>query len=308
MKALVTGADGFVGGHLVERLRMEGHEVAATRFEGAAGESIQLDVLDPAATAGVVASVEPEVVFHLAGFSSGGKARAQPAQALRTNAEGTLNVVEAVFDAAPRARVVVPSSADVYGNPGVDPIDEATPVAPASVYGVSKAAQELVATALGGARGVDVRVARLFPLVGPGQADAFVVPSFCRQAAEIAAGRAEAVMRVGNLDVQRDFTDVRDGVTGLMALAGLRAPVHRTYNLCSGHGTAVREVLGWILEEAGIEPRIVVDPGRVRAADPSRIVGSSARLRAESGWESSRNVREGVRDTYSWVRRSGGIH
>ncbi|MFV1985923.1 MAG: NAD-dependent epimerase/dehydratase family protein [Gemmatimonadota bacterium] len=314
MKVLVTGAEGFVGAHLMRRLAADGHDVIPTALEGGdgidldAGDWIGLDVLDGEKTRAVVASVEPDIVFHMAGFSSGANARANAARALRVNAEGTLNVLEAVFAAKSSARVVVPSSADVYGDPGPDPAGEDAPVAPRSVYGVSKAAQELVALALADVHGLDVRAARLFPLVGPGQRDDFVVPAFCRQATAIAEGRAEPVMRVGNLDVERDIMDVRDGVDGLVALAGLDAPDRRTYNVCSGRGVTVRELLGWILAEAGIDPKIMVDPERVRAADPQRIVGSPERLWAEAGWRSKRDVREGVRDTYRWVGRSDALH
>jgi GDP-4-dehydro-6-deoxy-D-mannose reductase len=244
----------------------------------------------------------------MAGFSSGAKARSDAARALRVNAEGTLNIIEAIAATRPDTCVVVPSSADVYGDPGPDPVDEKAPVAPRSAYGVSKAAQELVALTMARVHGVDARVARLFPLVGSGQSDDFVVPAFCRQVVAIAEGRAEAIVRVGNLDVERDIMDVRDGVDGLVALAGMKAPARRAYNVCSGRGTTVRELLGWILAEGGIDPKIVVDPQRVRAGDPRRIVGSPDRLRAETGWQSKRDVREGVRSTYSWVRRSDGLH
>ena len=314
MKVLVTGAEGFVGTHLIRRLAADGHEVIPTaldvgdRIDLDTGDWIGLDVLDGEETRAVVASVDPDVVFHMAGFSSGANARANAARALRVNAEGTLNVLEAVFAASSGARVVIPSSADVYGDPGSAPVGEDAPVTPRSAYGVSKAAQELVALALADVHGLDARAARLFPLVGPGQRDDFVVPAFCRQAAAIADGRAEPVIRVGNLDVERDMMDVRDGVDGLVALAGLAAPERNRYNVCSGRGTTVRELLGWILAEAGIDPKITVDPERVRASDPPRIVGSPERLRAETGWRSKRDVREGVRDAYSWVRRSDALH
>ena len=309
MNALVTGAEGFIGRHLVQALLDRGARVTATRLEpraadppdGPSPEWRVLDVLDVAATRSAVEAAHPDTLFHLAGFSSGGKARARAGEALRTNAEGTLNVIESVAAAAPGCRVIVPGSAHVYGDPGPDPVGEDAPVAPGSAYGVSKAAQELVALTLGAARRVDVRVARLFPLIGPGQADAFVVPSFCRQAAEIASGRASPALDVGNLDVERDFVHVLDGVAALLAIATPDRPSYRTYNVCSGVGTSIRTVLSWVLAEAGIDPEIRVDPDRVRGDDPPRIVGSAERLQEAAGWTCSRDVREGVRDTYSWV-------
>ncbi len=306
----MTGAEGFVGGHLVQQLLDAGHSVTASSLAAApdadAGsgspDRVELDVLDGQAVREVVSAIAPDVVFHLAGFSSGARARHDPGQALRVNAEGTLSVVSAVADLRPGARVVVTGSADVYGDPGTDPVTEDAPLRPVSAYGVSKAAQELVALGIGRERGVDVRVARMFPMVGPGQSEAFVVPSFCRQAAAIARGDAEPVLRVGNLHVERDFTDVRDGAAGLRAIAGMDESAPVAYNVCSGTGTSIRELLRWVLDAAGIDPEIEVDPERVRSKDPARIVGSPDRLGRATGWEPRRDVREGVRDTYSWVR------
>lgn len=306
MRVLVTGGEGFVGGHLRDWLESAGHEVVPTALDPANDPAcLRLDVLDRAAVDDAIEGIRPERVFHLAGFSSGAAARERPVEALRTNAEGTLNVLEAIADhGSGRERVVVAGSAAVYGEPGPEPLDEDAPVAPSSAYGTSKAAQELVALAVGATRGIDVRVARLFPLIGSGQSDTFAVPSFCRQAAAIAAGEAEPRLRVGNLDVERDFTDVRDGAEALAALAEIDAPEHRTYNVCSGRATSLRTILGWILEEAGIDPEIEVDPARLRSSDPPRVVGSARRLRGATGWSPTREVREGVRETYSWVRRS----
>ena len=305
----MTGGEGFVGGHLRARLAEAGHEVVATALDPSRSDGAlrSLDVLDAPAVRAVIEDVRPERVFHLAGFSSGAAARDRAAEALRTNAEGTLNVLESVArTGAAGVRVVVAGSADAYGDPGPDALDEDTPVSPVSAYGASKAAQELVALAVASTRDLDVRVARMFPLIGPGQSDAFAVPAFCRQAAAIAAREAEPVLRVGNLDVERDFLDVRDGAAALTALGDLDRPGRRAYNVCSGRATSLRTLLAWILEAAGIDPEIEVDPDRVRPSDPPRIVGSARRLRAATGWEPVREVREGVREAYSWVQRSQG--
>lgn len=309
MTILVTGVEGFIGGHLRTLLEAAGHEVAGTALDPARAdrECRALDVLDGPAVGAVIEETRPERVFHLAGFSSGAAARERPAEALRTNSEGTLNVLEAVAKRrVGPVRIIVAGSADAYGDPGPEPVEEDAPVSPVSPYGTSKAAQELVALALASTHDLDVRVARMFPLLGPGQSDRFVVPAFCRQAAAIASREEEPVLRVGNLDVERDFLDVRDGAAGLAALGDLERPARRAYNVCSGRATSVRTLLGWILEEAGIDPEIEVDPDRARTSDPPRIVGSARRLRAATGWEPRREVREGVRETYRSVRRSQG--
>ena len=313
MRTLVTGSEGFVGSHLVAYLTARGQEVVGTSLsapegDGTGVERKRLDVLDEDAVRHVVASVRPRVVFHLAGFSSGALARRHPREAVKVNALGTLSIVHALADAAGDATLVVTGSGDAYGTPGADALDESAPTRPTSVYGASKAAQEAVALGVGRALGVDVRVARMFPLIGPGQGDAFVVPSFCRQAAEIAAGRADPVLSVGNLDVERDFLEVSDGVAALAALGSLEATRFEVYNVCSGRGVTIRTLLEWVVEAAGIDPEIRVDPARVRPDEPDRIVGTAERLRAETGWEPAGDVREGVRGVYSWVQRSGEVH
>jgi len=306
MRVLVTGAEGFVGRHLRARLEAGRLDVVPTALDPSGDPGCEpLDVLDRPAVDEAIGRIRPDRVFHLAGFSSGAAARRRPGEALRTNAEGMLNVLESLASLGlGDSRVVVAGSSDAYGDPGPDPVDEDAPVAPVSAYGTSKAAQELVALGLAATHGLDVRVARLFPLLGPGQSDAFAVPGFCRQAAAIAAGEADPVLRVGNLDVERDFTDVRDGAAALAVLAELESPGRRTYNVCSGRATSLRTILSWILEEAGIDPEIEVDPDRLRPSDPPRIIGSARRLQGETGWMPERDVREGVRETYSWVRRS----
>ena len=315
MKVLVTGGEGFVGRHLTGLLAEQGCDVTATALElEGADRPVEkdqspatwraLDVLDRGRVNETIALVGPDVIFHLAGFSSGAEARERSAEALRTNAEGTLNVLEGAAREAPHARVVVAGSADVYGDSGGSLLDEEAEVRPIGPYGLSKAAQELVACSVGDSQGTDVVVARMFPLVGPGQGAAFVVPSLCRQAAQILRKQADPVLRVGNIDVERDFTHVRDGVRALWALGSLDTPRHRIYNVCSGTVTSIRTILEWIVEMAGIEPEIVVDDARVRSEDPLRIVGSSARLCAETGWRPGLDVRDAVRETYRWVERS----
>lgn len=322
MRSLVTGGDGFVGRYVIARLLESGDDVYATTLDRADGGRLappavpddperraleaatwhRADVLDRETLEDVAGAVGPERVFHLAGFSSGARAGTRATEALRVNAQGTLNLLEVLADSVdPSPTVVVAGSADVYAIGPETPLDEETPLGPRTPYGASKAAQEIVALAVGRSADMDVRVARLFPLVGPGQAETFVVPSFSRQAARIAERNAEPVMRVGNLDVERDLTDVRDGADALVRIADVEAPRHRTYNVCSGEGVRIGEVLKWILAEAGIDPTIETDPERVRPDEPRRVVGSSGRLGAETGWRVERDVREAVAETYRWV-------
>ena len=312
----MTGGDGFVGQHVVEHLLDDGYEVTATMLgeapsggtlspaARAAVEWTRLDVRDADAVASVVHAVRPRRVFHLAGFSSGAEAGVRSREALAVNGAGTLGLVEAVARApADVQAVIVAGSADAYGGGG--PMGERTPLRPSSVYGATKAAQDVLARGAGAALGVRVVVARLFPLVGPGQRPVFVLPSLCRRALAIRRGTAEPRLAVGNLDVARDFTDVRDGVRALAGIADLDGTPHMTYNVCSGIATKIRHLLEWVLERAEIEPEIVRDPALVRRGEPESVVGDPTRLRAATGWRPSRDLRACVHATMDWVASFG---
>lgn len=312
----MTGGDGFIGQHLIDHLLDFGYEVTATMLgetpsagtlstaARAAADWTRLDVRDADAVASVVHAVRPRRVFHLAGFSSGAEAGRRSREALAVNGAGTLSLVEAIARApADVQAVVVAGSADAYGGGG--PIGERTPLQPRSVYGATKAAQDVLARGAGVALGVRVVVARLFPLVGPGQRPAFVLPSFCRRALAIRRGTAEPRLAVGNLDVARDFTDVRDGVRALAGIADLDGAPHMAYNVCSGIATKIHRLLEWVLERAEIEPEIVRDPALVRHGEPEVVVGDPTRLRAATGWRAARDLRACVHATVDWVAASG---
>ena len=314
----MTGGDGFIGQHLVEHLLGRGYEVTATMLgeapaEGtlspaarAAAEWKRLDVRDADAVTSFVGAARPRRIFHLAGFSSGAEASARPRDALTVNGAGTLSLVEAAARAPAEVEaVVVAGSADAYGRGDGGPMGERTPLRPVSVYGATKAAQDVLARGAGTALGVPVVVARIFPLAGPGQGPAFVLPSFCRRALAIRRRTAEPRLAVGNLDVARDFTDVRDGARALADIAELDGASHMAYNVCSGIATKIRRLLAWVLERAEIHPEIVRDPDLVRHGEPQTVVGDPARLRAATGWRAERDLRACAHATLDWVASSG---
>lgn len=309
MPALVTGGEGFAGGHLIALLRGRGEDVHATSLgppppdepRGTEGTGAlawsRADVLAPDAIGRAVAAAGADRIFHLAGFASGGDARRRPDDALAVNAVGTLRLLEAAREAGVDGPIVVAGSGDAYGAPDRVPVAEDAPLAPTGVYGATKAAQEVVARGLGRAWGLDVRVARLFPQIGPGQSRSFVVPSFCRRASRIARGESEPLLRVGRLDVVRDLSDIRDGVAGLAAIADRGAP-GGVYNVCSGRGVAIGQILAWVIEAAGIEPEVRTDPDLVRPEEPDEIVGDPASLFRAAGWRVERDLQSSVRETY----------
>lgn len=319
VKVLVTGADGFVGEHLVAHLLERGYEVCASALslpptrdtltpdEIARVDWKAADVQDHDALFRLVAAIRPDRIFHLAGFASGALARDRAELALRVNAGGTVNLCEAVLAAREEfpafdPRILVMGSGDAYGASALDgtPLREEMPLAPLSPYGFSKACQELAADTYRRAHALHTVVVRGFNLLGSGQQLDFVVPSFCIQVAEIVAGRREPVLQVGNLDVERDFTDVRDGVVAFRAIMELEEP-ETVYNVCSGRALPVRRLLEWILDEAGIDPEIQVDPARVRREEAPRLVGDPGRVRRSTGWTPAHRIEDTVREVYGWI-------
>jgi len=294
MRVFVTGAAGFVGGHLLARLRAAGHRVTATDRE--------VDVTDPASLGAAIREARPDAIVHLAALSSVQSSYEDPAHAFRINYLGTLTLLRVSAADAPAARVLLVGSSDAYGSSGPEarPIQESDPLAPESPYARSKAAAELLG-ALAAERGLDVVRIRAFTHIGPGQADRFVASSFARQVAEIAAGRREPRLAVGNLDSVRDFLDVRDVVEAYCRLLDTSVP-SGVYNVASGRGVAVREILETLTELAGIDPEIEVDPARFRPAD--RRIGDASRLRAATGWAPRIELRETLSDTLDFWRNA----
>ena len=271
----MTGAGGFVGRHLVPRLEAQGFGVCATDLE--------LDVADADAVSGVVGEIEPDLIVHLAAISSVPDAARDPGRAYAVNFLGTRSVLEAAAHRAPDARVLLVCSADAYGPTpaGGSPFDESIPLRPGSQYARTKAAAEL----LGGAyadRGLDVVRARAFNHTGPGQSPGFVLPSFAKQAAEIAAGQREPRLRVGNLDSVRDFLDVRDVVRAYAMLTDRHVPA-AVYNIASGRGVRIGDALESILRIADVSVEIEVDAELFRPTNFA--VGDATRLRQATGWE-----------------------
>ncbi len=278
MKALVTGAAGFVGRHLVDHLTAEGDDVATTdRSEGGA------DLLDADGLDREIADTAPEIVYHLAGQADVGSSWADAARTLRTNAEGTLNVLDSARRHHVR-RVVTVSSADLYGivTPDDLPVSEDAPLRPVSPYGASKAAADLIALQASLGHNQDVVRARSFNHLGPGQSDRFVCSALAsRIAANELAGRD--VVAVGNLDARRDFTDVRDVVRAYRCLA-MDAVAGAAYNVCTGHSSAVSDIADRLLSMADRPMRLVENPALHRPTDVPELRGDPTRLRRDTGW------------------------
>lgn len=296
-RVLITGATGFVGGYLIAHLRAAhpGWAITGTtlgeqrtagseqRAEGAA--IVPLDLRDAAATAALVARVQPGAVFHLAGQSNVPVSFADPEATLTNNIMSTLHLLDACRAHAPAARLLIVSSAEVYGPtpPDAQPLGEDRALHPVSPYAVSKAAVEMLALHYAHSYGSDVIVARPFNHIGPGQPPQFVVSRFAREIARIERGK-QAVLKVGNLAAARDFSDVRDVVRAydLLVQRGGRGGV---YNIGRGAAMTVQGVLDTLCGLAAVPIATERDPAIFRPSDAPLLVADTARLRAATGWE-----------------------
>jgi len=296
MRALVTGVSGFVGGHLAEHLVAEGDVVAGLSASGQWPEglahlagSVRLERCDLGDAAGagladLLARKRPEVVYHLAAQANPQASVADPRGTWALNLGGTLNLLEAVKASGLKPRVVLVGSGVCYGNPAPEfmPVSESCPLRPNNPYAASKAAADLLGVQHYLAHGTDVVMARPFNHAGPRQSSAYVLSALARQVAEVEAGRKPRV-EVGNLDVVRDFTDVRDVARGYRLLA-LRGAPGEIYNLGTGRGTRLADALASLAARAGRPVEVHVDPARVRPVDQPLLVADPSKLRAATGW------------------------
>lgn len=288
MRALVTGASGFVGRHLVDALRRQGDEVLACGGpHDDRSDFFPIDLADAESLRAALEAGRPNVIFHLAAQTFVPDSLRSPIESYQTNALGSARLAEAVraYDADPMPRIVFASSAEVYGirDPSEYPLHERLDLRPANPYGASKAAAE--AFLLSGARsfGLDVVVARAFNHIGPNQSERFVVASLAAQLARIAGG-GEPQMYVGSLSSARDFLDVRDVVEAYLALAR-RGEGAQIYNVCSGRAVTIRDVLRELISIARVPVEVREDPERMRASEIPLSVGNSEKLRKTTGWQ-----------------------
>jgi GDP-4-dehydro-6-deoxy-D-mannose reductase len=298
MRALVTGALGFVGRHLVAHLEAEGDEVIGV-------DRHDVDILDRTGLTKLMVDAEPDAVYHLAGQADVGGSWATPVETFRANAEGSLNVLDGAREA--RAdRVLAVISADVYGHvTAADlPIEESAPLRPVTPYGASKVAADALALQahLGYGDGV-IRV-RPFNHLGPGQSDRFAASAF---ASRIAANErtGEREVPVGNLTPRRDVTDVRDVVRAYRMLVEHGTPGD-VYNVCSGRDIAMAEIAELLVSIADQPMELVVDPELQRTVDLPVLRGDNRRLQIATGWEQTIPLEQTLRDVLDdWRRRRG---
>lgn len=303
MKVLVTGAGGFVGGHLVPSLEGDGHEVVGTGLTEDSGLRY-LDVRDPKMVNRIVEEVKPDLVFHLAGQSSVSLSWQEPALTYEVNAIGTHYLFDALHRHVPECRVHVAASSDEYGKvpPEDCPLDESAPLRPVSPYAVSRVAGEWIARMYYESFGIHAVVTRAFMHIGPGQPPSFATADWARQIALAEVGEGEPLVRTGNLEGQREFGDVRDVVRAYRAVLEVGEPGD-AYNVATGEPHKLGEVLDLLIGMSSIEIRVETDPAKLRPVDFPVLYGDAGKLERLTGWKPAYRLEDTLSDLLDHWRR-----
>jgi GDP-4-dehydro-6-deoxy-D-mannose reductase len=315
MRALVTGISGFVGGHLTEHLVAEGDIVVGLSASGRwptelahLGQKARIErfdlVKETEATLGeLVRRKQPEVIYHLAAQSNPQASVEEPRATWTLNFWASFNLLEAVKLSGQKPRVILVSSGVCYGNPPPEliPVNEDCPVRPNNPYAASKAAVDVLGIQHHLTYGTDVISVRPFNHAGPRQSARYVLAGLTSQVAQAEAGRS-ARLEVGNVDIIRDFTDVRDVVRAYRMLAQSGRP-GEIYNLGSGSGTRLDNAIEYLRSLSRVPIEIHVDPARVRPVDQPLLVADASKLRAAVGWAPRYTIQETLEDMLEFSRR-----
>ncbi|MHB1517614.1 MAG: GDP-mannose 4,6-dehydratase [Acidimicrobiales bacterium] len=299
MRSLITGGRGFVGTWLAEHLRSRGDEVVQIDRE--------VEITDPRSVLAALEDSAPEAIYHLAALTHVGRSWEEPLQVLEVNVIGTAVLLAAARQCATEPRILVTSSAEVYGavtDPGSLPLTELSPTAPLTPYAASKLAVEAMCTQARLGHGQHVVIVRPFNHIGPGQSPNFVVAGLAKRIVEAERAGA-ATIPVGNLSARRDFTDVRDVVRAYRLIVEQDAP-DGLYNVCSGREVAIDSIAGTLLELAGASLALEPDRGLVRAVEVPVLRGDPGRLEAATGWTPEIALEDTLADVLNFWRRQLG--
>lgn len=302
MRTLVTGAGGFVGRHLCRELVENDHTVYALEHPSSRGvddaqETLYGDIRDSQYMKQAVASVKPEACIHLAAIAYVPDGNSDPSNMIAVNEGGTINLLEAVRETAPECKVLVISTAQIYGpSTGEKIIDEEYTFNPITVYAKSKANADLKALSYAADFDMHIMTARPHNHIGPGQSPDYVVPAFIKQAKAIASESMDPVIKVGNLESERDFTDVRDVVRAYRLIIEKGRPGN-AYNIASDRLHKIGEVLDMILNIANVQPEIKVDSNLFRPTDHSARLDIS-KLTKDTMWHRAIDLKATLQDIF----------
>jgi GDP-4-dehydro-6-deoxy-D-mannose reductase len=313
LKALITGISGFVGSHLAEyMLESSDWEVAGTvfgpygnitdlcsRLELYPAELSRLDVMTF-----ILEQARPDVIFHLAAQPLVSASRRDPWGTLETNIRMQLNVLEGVARVRPECQVLVVGSSEEYGlvSPEDLPLDEDTPLRPLSAYALSKVTQDLMGLQYNLTHKLHVIRVRPFNHIGPRQRPGFVAPDLASQIAAAELGLQPAILRVGNLEARRDFSDVRDVVRAYVMLI-THGESGNVYNIGAGESHSIQELLDRLLAMSRVSIKVVQDPQRMRPSDVPEVVCDASRIREHTGWQPEIPFEQSLQDILDYWRQ-----
>lgn len=312
MRILITGAGGFVGNHLAAHLGQalkDAQLIGTTLFASesvhpAINENRLIDLKDFAQARELLADSRPEAIYHLAAQAFVPRSFEDPWETLENNILAQLNITRACLDLNLRPRILIVSSAEIYGEVAAEqlPLHENSAIRPTNPYSVSKVAQDMLGLQYYLSHDLPIMRARPFNHIGPGQNGRFVAPAFAMQIASIEEGQREAVINVGNLTAKRDFTDVRDIVRAYRLIVEKGQP-GEAYNVASGTAYSIRQLLDVLLGLSPIDIKVTVESTRLRPVDVPEIRGDSGKLWRDTGWQPSLSFEQTLQDVLADCRR-----
>lgn len=311
MRALVIGAAGFVGAYLINHLSDEcGFEVCATKLaheklETEKASVYDLDILDIGAVTELLVKTKPDQIYHLAAQSSVKLSWDRPQLTADINIKGTINVLEAVRSVEGyNPRILLVGSGEEYGylKPDEVPVKEDTLLRAGNIYAATKACQGMLGEIYARAYKMDIIMVRAFNHIGPGQSDIFVIADFCRQTVMAELGKREPVINVGNLEAQRDFTDVRD-IVRAYAMLMKSGRSGETYNVGSGKARSIASMLETITGKSSVTIEVKQDPSRMRPSDVPVIAADITKIMNDTGWRPCISVDDTINDIMDYWRK-----
>lgn len=312
-KILVTGFSGFVSRHFLSFLEESSVDAnvlgvgrsqpnfAIDGFRHVRCTFRHLDLLDKASVDDVIYTFQPEYILHLAAYSSVGFSWQRPVESFTNNTNILLNLLEQVRCLNLPCRILSVGSSEEYGNqlPEAYPLSEETLLRPVSPYAVARVSQEMLSSIYVKGYGLDIVMTRSFNHIGPFQRDVFVVPSLAKQLTAIRYKNAPRKLITGDRTVVRDFVDVRDVVRAYYALL-IEGAVGEIYNVCSGRGVTIDDVIAIMQDELGVTAEVETDSRLVRPTDNRIVVGSNAKIRKAIDWEPRHELRDSLRNILDW--------
>ena len=309
MRVLVTGAGGFVGGHLVSALAGRGHYVFAGGFQHSSlklkddTEFLNFDITDYHSIEKIIIETKPDAIIHLAAQSMVKRAWEEPATTILVNTIGTINLIKAVKEHVPTAKIINIGTSEEYGLTGKkgEPLEEQDDCLPQNPYAVSKMAAGQVALQLARKDNLNIIHVRPFNHFGPGQQLGYAVSDFASQVAQIEGGFCPPIIKVGDLSAQRDFTDVRDVIEAYITLLEKKVDTG-IYNVCSGQPRSIKGILNFLLEQSKIPITIQIDRDRLRPSDVPLFIGSASKIKSAIDWAPKRIFEKSLLETLEWWR------